>query len=323
MNSSVSVNFKLTTNSRYIEEMEKSRPLSSEDEQFIAQTFKPEYVKPMQVYYLIASNGKRKKLMKFLHGDTTTERPPTTARIFQPTRREADLVVRSPRGSIDFNRGIFGQVRSKKVNQHKFESRGIHEDGIFGYARPYTAVPEEKSTLPVFLAKKLMTPLGLSRVENTLDDTANYQILTELVKWAEKRSNAYLIDPLRDDPELSPRAQLRQCKEKNSEDHMYPTQHRFYEPHPPASTLTRSGRAFKTNYTTAFQESFCDEMHQHLPTKVDPPIIPLRNNCPFAPFPTSGEKEEVYRSPFLQQNALTTYLDGKFNNQVFNSATCL
>lgn len=323
-NCPISVNFKLTTNSRYVEEMEKSRPLHAEDEELIAQSFKPEYVKPVQVFCLIAPNSKRNKIYRFIRGEISDSTQPKTARIFQPTRRERDLVVRSPRGSIDFNRSIFGEIHSKQVNAHKFESPGIHNDGIFGFTKPYTPrqEPEQPVRLGLFIAKKLMTPLGVSRVQDTLDDPKNYKILTEILKWVEKKGNVYPIDELKNDPVLSPRVEGQEVKAKNLEDHMYSTSHRFYTPHPPARTLRKSAR-FQTNYTTAYQETYCDEMHQTLCPKVDPPIKPVTNNTPFAQFPESSEDFPEYHSPLLVSQSKTNFLLGKFNNKVFNSQTCL
>lgn len=322
MDCPVSVNFKLTTNSRYVEEMEKTRPLKTEDEELIAESFKPEYVKPVQVFCLIAPTNKRNKIYRFIRGEISEATTPRTARIFQPTRRERDLVVRSPRGSIDFNRSIFGEIHSKQVNAHKFESAGIRNDGIFGFPQPYTPRAEQPVHLGLFIAKKLMTPLGVSRVQDTLDDPKNYKILTEILKWCEKKGNVYPVDELRNDPTLSPTVEGQISKEKNSEDHMYSTSHRFYTPHPPARTLRKSAR-FQTNYTTAYQETYCDEMHKtHVP-KVDPPIKPVTNNTPFALFPESTEDFPEYHSPLLVSQSKTNFMLGKFNNKVFNSQTCL
>ncbi|OHT10057.1 hypothetical protein TRFO_20876 [Tritrichomonas foetus] len=318
MDSFVSVNFKLTTNERYINEMEKTRPLSGSDEELIESSFKPEYVKQMLTYALISTDSKRKKLYKFLRGDMEDSRP-STARIFQPTKREADLVVRTPRGSIDFNHGIHGVPRNKAVNRYKFESTGIRGDGIFGWAEPLTPRPQEPARLSLFIAKKLMTPSAVNRIYDTID--GNYKILNEILKWCEKKANEVAVDKLFADPVLSPRAGMLETKAKNEEDHMYSTSHRFYKPHPPARSLRARAR-FQTNYKSNYMESFCDEIHQNLPTTVVPPYKPMSNNLPFAQFPDLGPLE-MARNPVLEEQASQNRTMCKLNFAVFNAKTCL
>ena len=317
---SLSVNFKLTTNERYIQEQEKTRPLDPSDSDLIRSSFKPEYVKPMLTYALISKDSKRRKLYSFLRG----ENPPSTStigrsRIFQPTKRENDLVIQSARGSIDFNRSIFGDPRCKKMDPHKFESRGIRGDGIFGFTKQLEPSQQEHAYLDLFIAKKLMTPQAVARIEDTVED--QHQILNEILQWCEKRANYNPINPIPTDSPFYPTNEMLITKAKMEEDHMYSTNHTFYKPHAQARSL-RATPKFKTNYVTCYMDSFCDEIHNNLPTSVQPSYKPLGNNKPFAVFPDLGPIEWA-KNPVIEQQSRENKSMARLNYQVFNSKTCL
>ena len=318
-----SVNFRLKTNDRYITEMEKMRPLSESENSLIQTSFKEQYIIPMHNWAIIQSDGKRRKLFNFLRTQSTGELKTRGFREFTTTKRRADLVLQTPTTTIDFNRAIFGDESRRPMNVHKFDSKGI-KDGVFGYPKPYEAQPVEKVNYGLFIAKRLLTPAAAERVEDKCEE--NEKLLTELLKWVEKKSNEYPIDPIRKHPTLNPTVEGQLTKEKLSEDHIYSTNHKPIKARPQARSIRRKDSGpINPNvfWTTNYRENFCDEFHRG---KMPPPqksYKPLKNPPPFAVFPYDIRPVERAVNPFILEQAKTNRLSGKINYQIFNAKTCL
>ncbi|OHT08640.1 hypothetical protein TRFO_22717 [Tritrichomonas foetus] len=315
------VNYKLKTNERYLNEMERERPLSESEDHLIKTMFKENYRIPIHNWALIQKDGKRAKLFAFLRTQSTGELRTRGFREFTTSRRMPELVLQTPTTTIDFNRAIFGDQSRRPMNKHKFESKGI-KDGVFGYARPYTAQPVEKVNYGLFIAKKLLVPNAVSKVE---DKCEQYEgLLTELLKWVEKKANDFPIDPIRKHPNLNPVNEGRLTKEKLSEDHIYATTHKALKVHPLQRSLRRRDTSnINSFWSTNYQDNFCDEIHRG---KMPPPqksFKQLDNPAPFAVFPCNNEPIERAYNALIMEQAETNRKMGKINFQILNGKTCL
>lgn len=319
-----SVNYRLKTNERYISEMERSRPLSEDEENLIRTSFKEQFTKPMYNWALIQKDSKRNKLFTFLRSTSRA----TMTREFRPltaAQRRPELVIRSPNATIDFNRAIFGDVTSRPLSRQKFESREI-KNGIFGNARPYTAQPEECVNYGLYIAKKLLEPSVVQKVQGACQQNEN--LLVELLKWAEKKTNEYPIDPIRKHPELNPVVEGRMTKAKLSEDHVYSTTHKTIRTHPLARTLKARDTAqignFDAFWSTNYQDNFCDEFHSgKMPRPQQIYRQPVTKNPPYCVFPADQRPVESAYNELIMRQSQTNRELGRINYQIFNAKTCL
>lgn len=315
------VNYSLKTNERYINEMERSRPINDDDDQLIQSCFKEEYIIPIHNWALIQKDSKRNKLFNFLRCKSDT----CKTREFKPintSRRMPELVVQRPNVTIDFNRAIFGDANQRPMNKHKFESAGI-KDGVFGYTRPYTAQPQSVVNYSLFIAKHLLVPSVVKRVAGACEQ--NEKLLNELLKWVEKKGNSYPVDPIRKHPELSPIVEGKLTKEKLSEDHIYSTTHRPLKVHPLTQSLRRRNAGkLDSFWSTNYMDNFCDDFHRgkmHPPDRLYKQVV--SKQPPFALFPADGRPVEKAYNELIMQQSQTNRELGRTNYLIFNAKTCL
>lgn len=317
-------NYRFKTNERYLNEMERERPLRDEEIILVNSSFKDQYCPPMINWCLIATDRRRATLFSFLRGEPSSK-PCQRAQTARAVRHRSDLVIETASSRIDFNTAIYGP-RQKNVNTIKFESRSIREEGIFGFTSLLTPRSIEHVSMIETTIKEYLRPLVFNKVCPLCEDYA--KLINELSKWLDKKTNYFPVDPIRGMPNLKPAAEGRITKAKMEEDHFYAPNHRPRKANPTARTLRNRGdiaKELRFN-TSNYQEHFCDDTHEidfRTPRKTIT-CKPMENPSPFATFPTAylSKTRGTTNDLILEQSRMNTQL-GKFNKACFEGPTCL
>jgi hypothetical protein len=329
-------NYKLKTNGRYMGEMGRERPLRASDEALVDSSFKPEYYTPIRDWLLIQRDSKREKLYNFLKG-TPSKRPglQTTGRPLNLNwnpRRSTDLVAETPRTKVDINRSLYGPPPHQLPPQARLPTQ-IQQQGIFGFPAPY-AEREIDNSCPekytVFVLSVLLKPHVVRDLAPLADDY--FPLMDEILKWTEKKTMGFPIDPCRDIPTLRPKASCRIVKEKLEEDHFYEAGHKQVRKTKVARDIMpriRAGAArgpARSAMSTRHRDTLCDDVHEDYlrsgPPPVAPMLRPVSNSHPFGEFPDILGQPLAGLSDFLRQGA-DNRATGNFNKAVFTGLTCL
>jgi hypothetical protein len=329
-------NYRLKTNERYMSEMQRERPLRPSDEELICNCFKREYHTPICDWLLIQTDSKREKLYNFLKGKPakrpglqTTGRPPSLN--WNP-HRSVDLIAETPRTKIDMNRSLYGPPPWQLPPQALVPSQ-IKQQGIFGFPEPYAEREIDESCpekYTVFVLSILLKPHLVRDLARLADDY--FPLMDEVLKWTEKKTMAYPIDPCQDIPTLRPKTSCRILMERLQEDHFYEPGHRQVRRTKVARDIMPSigpggsrGPA-RSAMSTRHRDTLCDDVHEDYlrsgPPPVTPMLRPVSNARPFAHFPEILG-QPLAGLPELLQQSTANRATGQFNKKVVTGPTCL
>ena len=329
------INFHLKTNEHWLNEQEKRHPVPPEDLALIRSTFKEEYHRPMRDWMLIQSDKKRARLLGLIRCQPSTKilpQPLADSSRMLSYHYQADprLVSRSATGVIDLNRSFYGDAPRRFLNSKRFAPTAISTEGIFGFPTSYATrsiVSEDSPKYSEFIVKKLFQPAAAREISLRADEY--FDLLQVLLKWVDKKTNQYPIDPIRGRKSLEPRTEGALTKAKNEEDHMYPAGHRpITKAQLPKGLRSRGGaQAIKNFMTSHYTDSFCDESHQEWlksTPRVTDSCKPIQNPAPYAMFPGNPfERERAVFDEYILQQSRENSISGKINRDIFNSKTCL
>jgi hypothetical protein len=325
-------NYHFKTNERYMGEMERSRPIHERDEQLVQDCFKETFHLPIHDWLLIQPDKKREKLYEMLRGNPARKpaRPVPNHRLSATSwasHRSADLVVQSPTTRIDFNRSIYGPTPFQP-DPRAIAPTLVSTQGIFGFADPMKPRPSTgSSTLPDHFVKHFFKPAAAARLIPLSDEY--FPLIDELMKWTEKKTMGFPIDPLRGLDAISPTAEGALSKAKLEEDHFYPPGHQKVRKTKLARDLTKRTLQAQARRLTAsrYQDVFCDDIHEDYLVNGCPKVTPkfqlVGNGTPWALFPCLTEKPQKADIPALAKQAGENRLMGKANKAIFEAKTCL
>ena len=329
------INYHLRTNEHFMNEQERLHPVSSEADSLIRSSFKEEYHRPMRDWFLIQSEKKRTRFLALLRGEPSTkklpQRPSTASRTLSYHYQvQPDLIARDANGVIDLNRSFYGDAPRRFLNSKRFAPTAIATEGVFGFPTPYkTRSVDTPPKYSEFIVKKLLKPHAADEVSFRADEC--FDLLQELLKWVDKKTNDYPIDPIKGRKCLQPRTEGALTKAKLDEDHIYPAGHKRPGRRPqtakPPVERTRGAKAIKNFMTTNYMDNFCDDDHQSwLQRSPDPrrPCKPVKNPAPYAMFPINPyERERFAPDPYILAQARENRISGKMNRAIFESKTVL
>jgi hypothetical protein len=221
-------NYHFKTNERYMGEMERSRPIRENDEQLVQDCFKETFHLPIHDWLLIQPDKKREKLYEMLRGNPARNPAKTLPNHRLSTsnwvsQRCPELVMQSPSTRIDFNKSIYGPVPFRP-DPRALAPTLISTQGIFGFTDPMKPRPSTGcSTLPDHLIKHFFKPAAAARLTPLSDEY--FPLINELVKWTEKKTMGFPVDPLRGLDSITPAAEAALVKARREEDHFYPPGH--------------------------------------------------------------------------------------------------
>lgn len=331
------VNYHLKTNERYMNEQERVHPVSASDQQLIRQAFKEQYHRPMYDWALIQTDKKRAKLTTMLNALPPAKQRPMTARSLTLSERSADLLIRTSTGVIDFNRAIYGKGE-RQLDSRRNEPTSIQKQGIFCWGSEEVVPVKKRSvmfeTRPTtgnfneYIIKKLFNPSFASALLPLANEHA--ELLDEILKWTEKKTNEYPIDPIRGRGSLQPKAEGAITKARLSEDHVFGPGHRTVRRAEMAKEcVARSynrGLA-RTGMSSNYMDHFCDDSHEGWKTqvpKLTEKVIHLKNPTPWAVFPTDNTKmRSAATNPYWKRQALDNTTTARTNRGIFQAKTCL
>ena len=328
------INYTLKTNEHFMNEQERLHPVSAEAESLIRASLKEEYHKPMRDWYLIQSDKKRARFTALCRGQASTKKLPqrpstasTTGSFYYQV--QPDLIARDANGVIDLNRSFYGDAPRRFLNSKRFAPTAIKTEGVFGFPPPYkTQSVDGQPKYSEFIVKKLFKPSVAKEIMFRADEY--FDLLQELLKWFDKKTNDYPIDPIKGRKNLEPRTEGALTKAKLDEDHIWPAGRR--RPKRPQTAKppverSRGAKAIKNFMTTNYMDCFCDEAHQSwLKRSPDPrrPCKPIKNPAPYAMFPINPyERERSVPDPYILEQARENRISGKMNRAIFESKTCL
>jgi hypothetical protein len=316
-------------------EMQRDRPLRPSDDELIQQCFKLEYVTPIREWLLIQPDKKRETLYGFLRfkpaklpGVRTTGLP---VRPNWTLPRSLDLLAETVHSKIDFNRSLYGPPPWQLDPRAKIPT-SVEREGIFGFKEPYPErdVSGEPGRYTVFVLGILFKPNVARDLTPLADDY--YPLMNELLKWTEKKTMLYPIDPTRDVPTLRPKTACRIVKQTLEEDRFWESGHRPIRRTKIARDLmpvTGPGGArgdVRSAMSTRYRDVFCDEVHEDYLRSGAPSVTPalkvVANACPFGLFPEVLAKRGAVL-PELMRQATDNRAAGHVNKSVFTGDTCL
>jgi hypothetical protein len=324
-------NYHFKTNERYMNEMERSRPLQESDDQLLQDCFKEQFQVPVHEWLLIQTDKKRELLYEFLRGNRPRKPAKTLRCGLNSTnwgsQHRSDLVVQTATTRIDFNRAIYGPT-PWQPNPRALAPTSISTQGIFGFTEPITAPdPNTTPSLPEFYVRHFVQPEIADRLVPLADDY--FPIIDEIMKWCEKKTIDYPIDPLVTHGTITSRAEGALTKAKMEEDHFYPPEHQRIRKTKLARDLIHQNYHAQAKRLTSsrYQDVFCDEMHQDWVTSGPPPVTgPFRqviNGLPWGVFPELPGKPKRWEAPELAGQAAANRFMGKANKAIFEARTCL
>ncbi|KAH0790641.1 hypothetical protein GPJ56_005496 [Histomonas meleagridis] len=313
-----SVDYHLKTNERYMNEMEKTRPIQSQDMDLINKSFRQEYIKPIYDWTLIQSTKKRNKLYSLLRGELHDE----TSKVnnFQPTTR-ADLVIQTTTGVFDFNKAIFGPTPPLKTGSNRFQKSQIKDVFNPEKKEPPAQTPktDAKRSYTIFIMKKLLKPSVAEKLINCAG--AAESLMNELLIWTEKKSNQYPINPIPRTSQLDPINEGKLTKETLKQDHIYTPDHTTIKPVQCAGSRLKT-RSVNCLFRTNYQNTFCDEIHNQKfkPTR---PIPQLKRPIPFDLSPTVKREKLEFNADLYNSQSIMNRELGRTNKAIYNSKTSI
>jgi hypothetical protein len=302
-------NYKLKTNERYLSEMERDRPISPSNQALIRSTFKSEYFEPIRDWLLIQSDNKREKLYAFLNGKPT-KRPglKTTGRslnLHWNPHRSVDLVAETPHTKVDFNRAIYGPLPWQLDPRAKVPTH-IQTEGIFGFAEPYERRECDSGKYTELVLSILLKPHVARDLARLADDY--FPLMNELLKWVEKKTMGYPIDPCQDIPTLTPKATCRIVREKMDEDQFWEPGHKPVRKAKVARDLKSRAREVRSGMSTRYRDVFCDDVHEDYLRSGSPAVTPALkqsdNSCPFGLFPALPQFKQQHYQNYLDNQQI-------------------
>ena len=315
-----------------ISDMKRHHPISKDDKRTIYDAFKKEYSHQAYVWFILQNESKRQKFISFIKGEAA----PTFKQSFVPplTSREQlnqsnqfseiklNLILHSPRGSININRAIlachadYKQIYRPTVR--KYRQTSIDQQQIFGKRElPPLKEPEDDS-IARHLVQKLFNP---EYVELILPIAhTGYPFLSEILKVLDQRENLYPINPLRLHPTMDPYTMSNMTKQKANIDHIQnPTSPRNCPaPIIPIGDPSAARQTGLSSYQEATLESL-EEKYQIQKTKK---MTPKLNPVPFGPFPIM-EPSISPTSAFMRKQLKDGRTLGKENYTILNGPTIL
>jgi hypothetical protein len=325
-------NYRFKTNERYMNEMERTRPLNPSDEELVRSSFHEKFFLPIHDWLLIQPDKRREVLFGLLRGARarkpakTIEARNLSATNWQGHRRQ-DLVVQTPTTRIDFNRSIFGPA-GFRPDPRAIAPTQVATQGVFGHAEPWTPRAKPGSaTLPDYLVRHLFKPAVAERLVPLSDEYM--PLIDELIKWTEKKTMGFPVDPLIGHGSITPKAEGALTKAKLEEDHFYPPGHRPVKKTKLARDLAKRSLHAQARKLTAsrYQDVFCDDIHEDYIANGPPPVTkPFRqvgNGTPWGLFPDMPEIDSPTHDPLLIRQAADNRLMGRYNKAIFEAKTCL
>jgi hypothetical protein len=315
--------------------MERNRPVRAGDSDLIRASFKPEYYEPIRDWLLIQTDKKREELYNFLKGKRA-KRPGTrtTGRPFNlqwNPQRSVDLVAETSSSKVDFNRAIYGPP-PWQLDPRALMPTHIDREGIFGFREPYGTHDTHDGgpgKYNEFVLSVMLKPHVAMSIYHLADDYA--ALSEELLKWTEKKTMKYPIDPVKDIPLLRTTAQARMMKEKLEEDHFWEPGHKPVRKTRVARDLKRIGPGggrgeVRSMMSTRYRDVFCDEVHEDYLRSGPPPVTPslkqVENSCPYGLFP-EVPPVPLTGLPELMRQAAANRAQGQLNKQILSGPTCL
>ena len=300
-----------------IRELERSAPVSDDEQALIVTAFKLEYYRQIMTWTLTNKNSARRTLFALLNGESAGELNHATE-----TRRSAELILRSTSSQIDFNRAFFGRPDTRRINVKRFESKGCDEVFNRQPLPPLNQTQSGKSaTLAEFLVRQLMRPEFVDQVIGVADGYVN--LLRELQEWLERRQGHYPVDLIASHPRLSPNAGRELTAKTQSQDHLYPSGY-----HPKQVSKVPRLRELAKKYelktgTTTYNDMYGPGYNDGAKAVISAMLKPLELSKPFALLPETHVDETNEISDELRRQSITNTQAGKANRAIFESATCL
>jgi hypothetical protein len=325
-------NYHFKTNERYMNEMERTRPLNPADEELVRSCFKEVYHLPIHDWLMIQTDKRRHLLYELLRGNRA--RKPAKAVDTRgitghnwTSQRRPDLVALTPKTRIDFNRSIFGPAPFRP-DPRAIAPTLVATEGVFGHADPWTPRAQTGSaSLPDYFVRHFFKP-GVAEKLLPLSDEY-FPLIDELIKWTEKKTMGFPIDPLIGHGSITPKAEGALTKQKLEEDHFYPPGHRFVKKTKLARDLDKKTLRAQARKLTAsrYQDVFCDEIHEDYIRNGPPPVTPnfrqVGNGTPWGLFPELHDPPKEVDMPLYRQQSRDNRVMGKANKAIFEAKTCL
>jgi hypothetical protein len=297
--------------------MSRSRPLRPSDLDLIRLSFKPQYFVPVQDWLLIQTDLKREQLYTFLRNTPSSHF--RTIPSPHPLRRSLDLVIRTPMTAIDFNRSIHGPLHWQNDFRHH-QPTSIATEGIFGFPTPLQKPNEHRKYSEHILLTLLQTQIA-EKLFPLADDY--FELFQEILKWTEKKTMSYPIDPMKEIPLLQPKTTGMLLKAQFEEDHFYEPGHQEIRKTGIVSDLRPQRKVINSS---VYRETLCDDLHEDYLRSGPPPITQslkgIDGGCPFGLFPIVEEKGNE-SLPELWKPTRENRREGLTNKRVHETETCL
>jgi hypothetical protein len=325
-------NYHFKTNERYMNEMERERPIRQADEALVRDSFKEIFHLPIHDWLLIQPDNKRANLCDLLHGSHARKPAPAIdslklSRANWTATRRPELILQTPIARIDFNRSIYGPTPFRP-DPRAVAPTLVATEGVFGFTDPWTPKPLIGSaTMPDYYVKHFFKPAVAARLTPLSDEYL--PLIVELMNWTEKKTMGFPIDPVRGHDSITPTIEGAISKAKLEEDHMYAPGHHKVKKSKLARDLTTKtlGAQARKLTSSRYQDVFCDDIHEDYlvngPPEVTPAFIQVRNGLPWAQFPELKDKPARAENPELARQVVQNRLMGKANRAIFQAKTCL
>jgi hypothetical protein len=309
---------------RNIRELERLVPIGDENAELINSMIKEEYTHQVTTWALANYNSKRKVLWAFLNAEPRRNFTQTNTEGFSTASHLPSLVIESGTCRMNLNTCFSGQPSSRKINTERFASVGT--DDVFHKTPPsvpalnLTPTKRSEESFARHIARRFLTPLGLSKVEPIVDEYTD--LLEEMSLMLEKTQNTYPYDHLYTHPTMSPQSARVVTKAKDEEDHL---NRPSYDPKPPSTPRTQGARVkyvVKTGDSTHRYYYGMDYRCGAEPS-ISRPMKPLEISQCFASFPAETHPLVYPVSDVIRQQAFTNTRMGKDNKAIFEAETCL
>jgi len=312
-----------------ITERKRHCPVSKEDKRTIYNAFKEEYCHQAYTWFLFQNESRREKFISFITGEAAPTFkhpivPPLSARVTKSnhfSEVQPNLVLHSPRGTININRAILASHHDYKQTYRPnvpIRQTSIEREHIFG-SHPLPPLKEEKEdSIALYLVRKFFNPSYAEKIIPFAE--SGYQFLSEISKILDQRENKYPINPLRSHPTMDPYKMAVISKERATSDHLQnlASPRNCLPPVVHTKDLDSVAQTGLSSYQEATLESLDEKYHMTM-TKM---IAPKYNPVPFGPFPVQ-QPSSPPPSTYMRNHIKESLTLGKRNYEVLNGPTIL